>query len=459
MFRALIALILTLSFLSTVSAQSADAPDRSATGGAQTLKDIMARQSGEAVDNGFRRDATGDASRAAEISNQLGTLGGNSDPELWRALRFGSADITASNTGPAATVLIQDGGMSWLKFRSGPLATYGGALLMGMIALLAAFFMYRGRIKIDGKKTGRKITRFKAIERFGHWLLSGSFILLGLTGLISLFGRKFLIPTFGHDAFSFIAVGSKWVHNNVSWAFMLALAMIFVMWVAENIPHRSDINWLRQGGGIFSKGHPPAKKFNAGQKLIFWSVIVLGLSISVSGVSLLFPFELNMFAATFAKINATGIGGLLGFGELRETLAPHEEMQYAQLWHSVVSFVLMAIILAHIYIGSVGMEGAYDAMGSGDVEEQWAREHHSLWVAEVLGEEAVVAKSVRAAKAPDTKAAKATAAKNAKGPAAKVAKAPVAKAAKVPAAKTTKAAAGKPKKAAVAKPKKTPPAK
>jgi formate dehydrogenase subunit gamma len=424
MFRALIALILTLSFLSTVSAQSADAPDRSGTGGAQTLDDIMVRQSGGAVDNSFRRDATGDANRAAEISKQLGTLGGNSDPELWRALRFGSADITASNTGPAATVLIQDGGMSWLKFRSGPLATYGGALLMGMIALLAAFYMYRGRIKIDGKKTGRKITRFKAIERFGHWLLSGSFVLLGLTGLISLFGRKFLIPTFGHDAFSFIAVGSKWVHNNVSWAFMLALGMIFVMWVAENIPHRSDINWLRQGGGIFSKGHPPAKKFNAGQKLIFWAVIVLGLSISVSGVSLLFPFELNMFAATFAKINATGIGGLLGFGELRETLAPHEEMQYAQLWHSIVSFVLMAIILAHIYIGSIGMEGAYDAMGSGDVEEQWAREHHSLWVAEVLGEEAVMAKPVKAAKAPAAKATKAAAAKSKKPASAKPKKIP-----------------------------------
>jgi formate dehydrogenase subunit gamma len=346
---------------------------------------------------------------------------------------------------------------------------------MGMIALLAAFFMYRGRIKIDGEKTGRKITRFKAIERFGHWLLSGSFILLGLTGLISLFGRKFLIPTFGHDAFSFIAVGSKWVHNNVSWAFMLALGMIFVMWVAENIPHRSDINWLRKGGGIFSKGHPPAKKFNAGQKLIFWSVIVLGLSISVSGLSLLFPFELNMFAATFAKINATGIGGLLGFGELRETLAPHEEMQYSQLWHSIVSFVLMAIIIAHIYIGTVGMEGAYDAMGSGEVEEQWAREHHSLWVEEVLGEEVVVAKPVRAVKAPASKAAKATAAKAAKtpaakavkgsaakttkAPAAKVAKAPAVKAAKVPAAKTTKAAAAKPKKAAAAKPKKTPPVK
>jgi formate dehydrogenase subunit gamma len=221
------------------------------------------------------------------------------------------------------------------------------------------------------------------VERFGHWMLAGSFILLGITGLISLFGRKVLIPTFGHEAFSTVAIASKWIHNNVAWAFMIALVMIFVMWVIHNLPDRTDINWLLKGGGIFSKGHPPARKFNAGQKLIFWSVIVLGTSISVSGLALLFPFEINMFAATFAKMNSFGISGALGLGELPTVLAPHEEMQFAQLWHAIVSFVLMAIILAHIYIGSVGMEGAYDAMGSGEVEEQWAREHHSIWVDEV----------------------------------------------------------------------------
>ena len=392
MLRALIALMLTLSFLSTANAQDAAAPDRSATGGAQTLEDIMARQRGEPVDNGFRSGLTGDPDSAAGISEQLGTLGGASDPDLWRALRFGSADISASNNGPAATTLIQDGGMNWLQLREGPIAIYGGYLRLATIALLALFFFVRGRIRIDGEKTGNKITRFKAVERFGHWLLAGSFILLGVTGLISLFGRKVLIPVFGHDAFSFLAVGSKWIHNNVSWAFMLALVMIFVMWVVHNLPHKSDINWLLKGGGIFSKGHPPAKKFNAGQKLIFWSVIVLGTSISVSGLSLLFPFEINMFAATFAKLNALGISSALGLGELREVLAPHEEMQYAQLWHAIVSFVLMAIILAHIYIGTVGMEGAYDAMGSGDVEEQWAREHHSIWVDEVMAEKQAASK-------------------------------------------------------------------
>jgi len=103
----------------------------------------------------------------------------------------------------------------------------------------------------------------------------------------------------------------------------------------------------------------------------------------VSGLSLLFPFELPMFAATFAKVNALGVPDLLGFAALPETMTPHEEMQYAQLWHTIVALVLIAIILAHIYIGSIGMEGAFDAMGSGEVEEQWAREHHGLWVKEV----------------------------------------------------------------------------
>ena len=358
--------------------------DRSSTGGAQTLEDILKRQRGEKVDDSFRRDATGDPDSAAGIASQLGTLGGSSDPELWRALRYGSADITVSSGGEVATVLMQDGGMRWLNWRKGPLASWGGYLLLATLALLVLFYLIRGRIRIDGKKTGRTITRFKTIERFGHWLLAGSFILLGVTGLVTLFGRFGLIPLIGKDAFATLAIGSKWVHNNVSWAFMLALVMIFAMWIVHNLPDRTDLNWLAKGGGLFKKGvHPPAKKFNAGQKFIFWAVILLGVSVSASGLSLLFPFELPMFAATFEKLNAIGIPQLIGLGELRTELAPHEEMQYAQLWHAIVAFLMMAIIIAHIYIGSIGMEGAFEAMGSGEVEEQWAREHHALWVEEM----------------------------------------------------------------------------
>jgi formate dehydrogenase subunit gamma len=398
MSRLLCVLLLVLATAFPVSAQDvAPEPDRSATGGAQTLEDIMRRQQGLEVDNSFRSEATGNPDAGRPVTEQLGTLGGASDPELWRGLRFDSADITTQVQHPAATVLIQDTGMWWLEFREGPLSTYGPGLLLVTIGLLALFYVVRGRIRIDGRKTGRTITRFKAIERFAHWLLAGSFIILGITGIIVLLGRKFLIPAFGPEAFATIALASKWVHNNISWAFMLALVMIFVLWVVHNLPDRTDINWLVKGGGIFGGGHPPAKKFNAGQKLIFWSVILLGGSISASGLSLLFPFELPMFAATFEKLNALGLPQLVGLGELNTDLAPHTEMQYAQLWHAIVSFVLMAIIIAHIYIGSIGMEGAYAAMGSGEVEEQWAREHHSLWVDEVKAREAASATSASAA--------------------------------------------------------------
>ncbi|QGX97037.1 formate dehydrogenase subunit gamma [Roseovarius faecimaris] len=388
MFRALIALLLTVFLMTPALAQEAAdgaaAPDRSATGGAQTLEDIMARQRGEKVDNSFRSSVTGDPDSAAAMTEQLGTLGGASDPDLWRGIRFDSADITSQVRGPAATVLVQDGGMKWLQFREGPLATYGGYAMLGTLLALLLFYVIRGKIRIGGEKTGRTVTRFKSVERFGHWLLAGSFIVLGITGLISLFGRKVLIPAFGHDAFSTIAVASKWVHNNVAWAFILGLIMIFVMWVIHNLPDRTDINWALKGGGIFTDAHPPAKKFNAGQKLIFWSCIVLGGSISLTGLALLFPFEINLFAGTFEKMNAFGISALLGLGELNTVLAPHEEMQLAQAWHAIVSFALMVIILAHIYIGSIGMEGAFDAMGTGEVEEQWAREHHSIWAEEAM---------------------------------------------------------------------------
>ncbi|MBG6210276.1 formate dehydrogenase subunit gamma [Labrenzia sp. EL_126] len=399
MKRLALAVVLLFAFLvqgiAQDQTQGQQPVDRSATGGAQTLEDIMKRQRGEKVDTGFRRNETGDPSSAAGISSQLGTLGGASDPELWRALRYGSADITVSSGGKEATVLMQDGGMRWLAWRKGPLAIYGAYLLAGTLAFLVLFFLLRGRIRIDGEKTGHTITRFKAIERFGHWLLAGSFILLAITGLITLFGRFAIIPLIGKDAFGPVAFASKWVHNNVSWAFMLGLVMVFVMWVAHNIPNKTDLKWIAVGGGLLKKGvHPPARKFNFGQKLVFWGVIVLGVSISASGISLLFPFEFPMFAVTFEKLNALGLPQLVGLGPLPTELAPHEEMQYAQLWHSIVAFLMIAMILAHIYIGSVGMEGAYDAMGSGEVELQWAREHHGLWVKEV--EEAQ-----RSSKAPD----------------------------------------------------------
>ncbi|WP_138440097.1 MULTISPECIES: formate dehydrogenase subunit gamma [Marinobacter] len=358
-------------------AEEASAGDRTATGGAQTLEDIMARQEQLKVDESFRSENLGDPANAAPSTDQLGTNGGLSNSDVYRAIRYNEADVRTQARTPAATVLIQDGGMPWYKLREGPLITYGGLALLGIIALLAVFYLIRGRIKIDGGPAGTTIERFKAIERFGHWLLAGSFIALGITGLITLMGRSFLIPVLGPEAYATLAAGSKWLHNNIAWAFMLGLVMTFSMWVVHNIPNKLDWQWIKAGGGIFTKSHPPAKKFNAGQKIIFWTVMLLGFSVSLSGLSLLFPFEMPMFAKTFGIINS-----VLGT-DLPAVLAPHEEMQYANIWHSIVAFVMMVAIIAHIYIGSVGMEGAFDAMGKGHVDLEWARQHHDLWVAEV----------------------------------------------------------------------------
>lgn len=371
------ALVFAMLFVNPVWAQDVPSPERSASGGAQTLEDILRRQKQLEVDDSFRSQDLGNPENAPPISSPLGSRGGVSDSENWRAIRYNEIDPSTQVRGPAVDVLIQDGGMPWYKLREGPIITYGGGAILGFIALLVVFYFVRGKIMIDGGPAGTTIQRFKAIERFGHWLLAGSFVALGITGLLTLMGRSFLIPVIGHDAFATIAAGSKWVHNNIAWSFMLGLVMTFVMWVAHNIPNKLDWQWLKAGGGIFTKGHPSAKKFNAGQKIIFWTVMILGASVSLSGLSLLFPFQMPMFADTFGVMNS-----ILGTS-FPTDLAPHEEMQYANIWHSIVAFVMMIAIIAHIYIGSVGMEGAFDAMGNGQVDLEWARQHHDLWVAEV----------------------------------------------------------------------------
>ncbi|AXS84124.1 formate dehydrogenase subunit gamma [Marinobacter sp. Arc7-DN-1] len=373
------AVVLALATLvfNPVWAEEAPAVDRTSTGGAQTLEDILARQKQLEIDESFRSENLGNPANAAPISGRLGTLGGRSDSDIYRAIRFNKIDPSTQARGPAADVLIQDGGIPWYELREGPVITYGGSAILAIIALLAVFYFVRGRIKIKGGPAGTTVERFKAIERFGHWLLAGSFVALALTGLITLMGRSFLIPVMGPEAFATLAAGSKWLHNNIAWAFMLGLVMTFFMWVAHNIPNKLDWQWLKVGGGIFTNAHPSARKFNAGQKIVFWTVMLLGFSVSLSGLSLLFPFEIPMFAKTFGVVNS-----VLGT-DLPTVLTPHEEMQYANIWHSIVAFVLMVAIIAHIYIGSIGMEGAFDAMGNGKVDLEWARQHHDLWVAEV----------------------------------------------------------------------------
>ena len=287
-------------------------------------------------------------------------LGNRSNSETWRAIRKGIRG-TVSIPDKKAGQLVQSEGDSWRALKNGPIATWGALGLAGIVALLVVFYLIRGKIRVDHGMSGRTIPRFNDIERIAHWLLAVSFIILAISGLNITFGKYYLLPLLGKPAFAAIAATGKWLHGYVAFAFMTGLVMILVLWIKQNLPDKYDLQWLAKGGGMFGGGsHPPAKKFNAGQKFIFWGVIWGGLGLSATGIALLFPFQIDFPAG----------------------MEPIQQMQFATTWHSIIALGLIVLVIAHIYIGTIGMEGSFDAMGTGEVDENWAKEHHSVWAEE-----------------------------------------------------------------------------
>jgi formate dehydrogenase subunit gamma len=301
-------------------------------------------------------------------SNARGPM---SPSDEWRAIKSGiRGDVSLPNK--QAGVLIQPG-QTFREWRNGPLYRYGAWVLGAMVVVLALFFAIRGRIRLESGWSGREILRFSGFERFVHWLTATSFLILGLSGLNMLYGRYLLLPILGPSAFAGLTRIGKIGHDYLAFAFMLGIVLMFIQWVGANLPTRADWQWLMQGGGLFARGrHPPAGKFNAGQKIMFWLVILFGISVSLSGLALMFPFSFAWFSGTFGFLD------LFGF-HLPTHLAPLQETQLSQLWHAAVALLFIAVIIAHIYIGTLGMEGAFSAMGTGKVDANWAEEHHALW--------------------------------------------------------------------------------
>ena len=298
-----------------------------------------------------------------------------SDTDIWRMIRQGDAGQVSIPDQGAAT-MIQSEGDNWRAIRNGPFQRYSAIALLGMIAALLLFYAIRGRIRIDSGRSGRLLQRFGGIERFAHWLTASCFIVLALTGLNMIYGRDLIMPLLGKETFALITEYGKLAHNYLAFGFMVGLALMLVLWIRHNIPNQYDVVWLAKGGGLLSGEHPPAKKFNGGQKILFWLVIAGGISLSLSGIALLFPFQFDFFSATFATFNNW-------FAlNLPTDLTPLQEMQLNQMWHGIAGIFLTVVIIGHIYIGSVGMEGAFAAMGSGNVDSNWAKEHHSVWVKE-----------------------------------------------------------------------------
>ena len=97
--------------------------------------------------------------------------------------------------------------------------------------------------------------------------------------------------------------------------------------------------------------HVSAGFFNAGEKVLFWSVVAGGIALSVSGLILLFP----------------------NFGQSREV------MQLMLVVHGIVAVVLIAFTFGHMYLGTIGLPGSLSAMNTGKVDADWARAHHDRW--------------------------------------------------------------------------------
>ncbi len=247
-------------------------------------------------------------------------------------------------------VLIQPAGRGWRFFHEVVLRWIGAIALIGMLALLAIFYLVRGAVKIAGGRSGRTILRFDVLERAVHWMTAVSFIILALSGLNITFGKPLILPLVGPEAFTSLSIAFKYAHNYLSFPFTLGVIFMLFLWLKDNIPNELDLKWLKQGGGIVGDKHPPARRFNAGQKGVFWIVVFGGSIMAISGYILMFPFY------------GTNIAG----------------MQWAQIFHGVVAVLFIAAIFAHIYIGTLGMEGAFEAMGSGEVDVNWAKEHHKL---------------------------------------------------------------------------------
>ncbi len=249
-------------------------------------------------------------------------------------------------------------GEAWRNYRNGPLSQIGGWLLVvAVLAVVLTYFIF-GTSKLKGKPTGRVIERFTSLERIAHWTTAISFIALALTGITMLFGRYIILPLFGATLFGWFSFACKNIHNFVGPIFTVSLVVVFLIFVRDNLPEPTDLKWLVRLGGVFGKENVSSGRFNSGEKLWFWGgVVVLGLFVSSSG------FVLNMLVP--------------GFDYTRGN------MQIANVIHIISAVIFMSMALGHIYMGTLGMEGAFNAMATGFVDDEWAKEHHDLWYNDV----------------------------------------------------------------------------
>ena len=294
------------------------------------------------------------------------TQPGNNAP-MWRAVGAGVNGTTTlpKSEAPEAGNLIQpfvqypgsrltNAGEAWRQVRNKWLIPYGGSLLLIVLLAIAIFYFTRGTIKMHAADTGRKIERFTPFERSAHWTNAIAFCILAISGVVMAFGQFFILPIIGKSLFGWLTYVLKTMHNFAGPLFAVSLVIVFFTFLRDNWPQKGDLAWLAKGGGLISGAEPASNRFNAGEKLVFWGgVFFLGIVVVSSG------FVLDKL--------------LPGLVYERST------MQIAHMVHAVATVLMMAMFLGHIYIGTLGMQGAYQGMKTGYVDEAWAKEHHEYW--------------------------------------------------------------------------------
>ncbi|MBV8032219.1 MAG: formate dehydrogenase subunit gamma [Betaproteobacteria bacterium] len=300
---------------------------------------------------------------------------GNNAP-VWKEVRSGQPNYT-SIPGRETDVLIQPGarfpgqshfstaGEAWRQFRNGVVTFYGGWLVVLVLVAILAFYFAKGPVKLHEPPTGRLMLRFTDFERIVHWSTAISFCILAVSGLVMLFGKHLLLPLIGATLFAWLTMLGKNLHNFVAPFFIVSVVVMVIIWLRDNLPRAVDLQWLNPAKvwGFFAHSeHIPSGRFNGGEKIWFWAG-VLGLSIVMawSGLVLLFP----------------------NFDQTRAA------MQDAWVWHASAAMLYICASLGHIYMGTIGVEGAYGNMRNGYTDETWAKEHHELWYLEHKGDRRV----------------------------------------------------------------------
>lgn len=281
----------------------------------------------------------------------------NPGAELWREVRQRDGEVEGISQvkAPGANVLVNVSGQSWREYRMQELVPKAGAAVLIVLLVILIFRLVRGRIMLEEGRSGMRILRFTTNQRLAHWSTAILFVILGITGLTLLLGRKFLIPLFGAEGFSNIAMASKFLHDYLGPVFMLALTWLFILFVRDNIPSpKLDLQWLLKGGGLFGK-HASSDRYNAGEKLWFWLASIVGLAVIISGMVLDFPI----------------------FGQTRAT------MEFYHWVHSISAIILIVVSFGHIYMGTAALEATFEVMKTGYCDSNWAKEHHDLWYEKV----------------------------------------------------------------------------